>query len=283
MSSEEYGHGESGQSDFKLNFVRIGFLVIILLSFLFSIGSYFFLRHYNLYSAVELNSQRLIENVSPTLTSDSLLTVDDQVVELANSIKLITNADGIVIVNNKGKRVWSSGNKKAIDLNVIEPSVLSFIPLDYFKRTRVSVFDQKVFTLSFWLNILTSDYPLLTQHIEIVDSKGKEIAYARLAVDMHSSLLSALLVTVAILFVLMFTGLLFLYFLYKKFVKIMATIEDQENKLNNSVRNLSNLLKVNQKMQSDIRTASAHAVELNEQFLRRVGADLHDGPAQMIG
>jgi len=36
-------------------------------------------------------------------------------------------------------------------------------------------------------------------------------------------------------------------------------------------------------MQTSIKTASARAVELNEQFLRRVGADLHDGPAQMIG
>ena len=32
-----------------------------------------------------------------------------------------------------------------------------------------------------------------------------------------------------------------------------------------------------------MKTASSRAVELNEQFLRRTGADLHDGPAQLIG
>jgi len=53
--------------------------------------------------------------------------------------------------------------------------------------------------------------------------------------------------------------------------------------LNENVRNLSETLEANQAMRANIQTASARAVELNEQFLRRVGADLHDGPAQMIG
>lgn len=36
-------------------------------------------------------------------------------------------------------------------------------------------------------------------------------------------------------------------------------------------------------MQRSMKTASSRAVEMNEQFLRRVGSDLHDGPAQTLG
>jgi len=283
MSSESCDYVENKQSDFKANFVKIGFLVIALLSFLFSIGSYFFLRHYNLHSTTEINSQRFFDNVSPTLSSNSLQKVDDEMTELAKAIKLNANAKGLVIVNLKGKRVWSSGNKDAVYLGEIKPSFLSFFPLRFFQNETIKVVDQSAFSGSYWLSIFTNDYPLLTQHIDLLNSKKQTVGYVRLASDMQASLVNALVVTIVILLIVLLTGLLFLYFLYKKFTRIMGVLEEKERKLNESVRNLSNSLKVNQKMQLDIRTASAHAVELNEQFLRRVGADLHDGPAQMIG
>jgi signal transduction histidine kinase len=78
------------------------------------------------------------------------------------------------------------------------------------------------------------------------------------------------------------SALLFLALFYN-FRKGLQTIETQEKKLSQQIARLSNLLLINKNMQKSMKTASARAVELNEQFLRRVGSDLHDGPAQSIG
>ena len=45
---------------------------------------------------------------------------------------------------------------------------------------------------------------------------------------------------------------------------------------------LEDLLSQAKSHQRAMRSASSHAVQLNEQFLRRIGSDLHDGPAQSI-
>jgi len=75
---------------------------------------------------------------------------------------------------------------------------------------------------------------------------------------------------------------LFLVFYYN-FWRGIQTIEKQEQELNQQISRLSNLLSLNKSMQRSMKTASRRAVELNEQFLRRVGSDLHDGPAQSLG
>lgn len=54
------------------------------------------------------------------------------------------------------------------------------------------------------------------------------------------------------------------------------TIDRQQRSLENRVDELSDL-------QRQLRLASRRASELNERFLRRVGSDLHDGPAQLLG
>lgn len=61
------------------------------------------------------------------------------------------------------------------------------------------------------------------------------------------------------------------------------TIEQQGRELQAQVRQLSELLAQNQELHQRVKRASSRAVELNEQFLRRVGAELHDGPAQALG
>lgn len=61
------------------------------------------------------------------------------------------------------------------------------------------------------------------------------------------------------------------------------TIEQQQQALSERVAELSRLLGVNRMLHRRVAEANRRAVENNEQFLRRVGADLHDGPAQLIG
>ena len=59
-------------------------------------------------------------------------------------------------------------------------------------------------------------------------------------------------------------------------------IERQRGDLKGKVAELSELLGENQALQRRLQRASQRAAELNESYLRRVGADLHDGPAQHI-
>ena len=61
------------------------------------------------------------------------------------------------------------------------------------------------------------------------------------------------------------------------------TIARQDHALRAQVQQLSNLLDQNRKLHRRIRFANSRVVELNELFLRRVGAELHDGPAQALG
>lgn len=61
------------------------------------------------------------------------------------------------------------------------------------------------------------------------------------------------------------------------------TIERQRAELRAQVAQLSELLAQNRQLHQRVSRATAHATELNERFLRRISAELHDGPAQDLG
>lgn len=61
-----------------------------------------------------------------------------------------------------------------------------------------------------------------------------------------------------------------------------ATIETQRLALKQRVQELSRLARSNEVLANRARTASERATAFNERFLRQLGADLHDGPAQLI-
>lgn len=60
------------------------------------------------------------------------------------------------------------------------------------------------------------------------------------------------------------------------------TIENQRRALKRRVDDLSALLSQNQALRTRVQRASQRASALNESYLRRIGADLHDGPAQLV-
>ncbi len=61
------------------------------------------------------------------------------------------------------------------------------------------------------------------------------------------------------------------------------TIVAQRRELGDRVAELSRLLERNAKLDAKVRGAAAQATALNERFLRRISADLHDGPGQDLG
>jgi signal transduction histidine kinase len=58
------------------------------------------------------------------------------------------------------------------------------------------------------------------------------------------------------------------------------TIDRQQAQLQQSVKDLAALLDENQVLHRRLQAAAAREAEINEQFLHRIGRDLHDGPAQ---
>lgn len=60
------------------------------------------------------------------------------------------------------------------------------------------------------------------------------------------------------------------------------TIAEQRQQLLFQVSELQDLLKQNETLQSRLRQANEEVSSINETVLRRVGADLHDGPAQKL-
>lgn len=78
--------------------------------------------------------------------------------------------------------------------------------------------------------------------------------------------------------------MLVMYLLLAGFVRYASdTIERQQIKLSQQVNQLTELLAQNETLHKRVRRAAARATALNECFLRRISAELHDGPAQDLG
>ena len=65
-------------------------------------------------------------------------------------------------------------------------------------------------------------------------------------------------------------------------VRGSRTIERQRAQLQARVVELSTLLSQNSVLRNRLQISSNRVAEINERYLRRIGADLHDGPAQLI-
>lgn len=77
---------------------------------------------------------------------------------------------------------------------------------------------------------------------------------------------------------------LVIYLLLAGFVQRSSdTIERQRATLNEQISRLTELLSQNKELHERVRRAAGSVATLNEQILRRVGSELHDGPAQDLG
>lgn len=77
---------------------------------------------------------------------------------------------------------------------------------------------------------------------------------------------------------------LVIYLLLAGFVRRASnTIEGQRATLNEQIFRLTELLAQNKELHERVRRAAGSVATLNERFLRRIGSELHDGPAQDLG
>jgi signal transduction histidine kinase len=79
-------------------------------------------------------------------------------------------------------------------------------------------------------------------------------------------------------------SILLTYLLLSGFVRQASdTISRQQAELGQKVVQLTGLLSQNRELHARVRRAAASVALLNESTLRRIGAELHDGPAQDLG
>lgn len=79
-------------------------------------------------------------------------------------------------------------------------------------------------------------------------------------------------------------AILIIYLLLAVFVRRASdTIDNQQAELSRRVVQLTRLLDQNRELSNRVKRASASVALLNESYLRRVGAELHDGPVQDLG
>lgn len=128
-----------------------------------------------------------------------------------------------------------------------------------------------------------SGKPLLEIYNPVLQPwSGKVVAvseFYEVANDFEWSLSQARLLSwlVVALFTLTFFSLLSIIVL-----RGSRTIDNQRKALNGRIGELSTLLRQNQALRTRVQRATQRAAALNEGYLRRIGADLHDGPAQLI-
>ncbi len=77
-------------------------------------------------------------------------------------------------------------------------------------------------------------------------------------------------------------GLLAVTSLFGMIAGASRTIAQQRRALEGRVTQLSRLLDQNRKLRQRLQSSSARSAEFNEHFLRRMGSELHDGPAQLV-
>ena len=74
-----------------------------------------------------------------------------------------------------------------------------------------------------------------------------------------------------------------IYLLLATFIQgVSNTVRRQQRELSDQVVRLTEVVRQNQELHERVRGAAARTAALNERFLRRLSAELHDGPAQEI-
>ncbi len=125
--------------------------------------------------------------------------------------------------------------------------------------------------------------PLIEIYSPIISQKTGEIIAVAEFYEMALTLKAQLFwSTISSWLIVGLIGLLMTGALYGIVSRGSRTIDEQRESLHLQIEKLKGLLDENEGLQDSLRLAYNRSAEINERFLRRVSADLHDGPAQLI-
>lgn len=259
-----------------IRFCVAAIVVTSLLVMAMTIASYFQMRE----QALQANLDTLVKNIDLNL-ADEIASVDlsDRANnEVLQKIQSLPGVVGAALYNFQQQLVWRSS--PSLQLSVKERlSFGKFID----GEARSKVFDHYTPRFDSLDSFFGNNSRPISSLVKLVDAQGKPIAILQLVRNYDFTLEGARRTTLRNFWYILAGNLLLFFALFYNFWRGLQTIENQEIRLSQQISRLSNLLSINRNMQKSMKTASSRAVELNEQFLRRVGSDLHDGPAQSLG
>lgn len=287
-----YSTADETKRNLTSRFVISGIVGVLLIVTCLTAGGYFRLQTNALNEMarrVSAELQRSVALAAETLPDNGLAASSSDVAQLAaipedlaNAIiiraRRITGVSEIILFDAKRKKI----SELSDPLNLNSKQSDDFRRLAAKGEARYEVYGHDLLGSGGWWRAVIKDYEN-TQLMTSFQVNDGTPGVALMKIDHQQELATARSAAIGLMLFLFFSTMLLFLLLYFNFRRGIKTIEDQEERLNHQIARLSNLLTVNKSMQKSMKTASARAVELNEQFLRRVGADLHDGPAQMIG
>ncbi len=204
---------------------------------------------------------------------------DSSVAKVGTQLLELHRLKDLMLVSTNQKIVWRSDTAPTSFEPDEKPMMIDLLSRAY--EFHATDFDFKDWRI--WVRAFKNDANVVPVWTTITDDRGGVQYLVRMSVDFTAPFAEARDLAFQIMLLVTAGCILLFLVLSMSFRRGVNTIEMQERRLNHQISRLSNLLAMNKDMQRSMKTASARAVELNEQFLRRVGADLHDGPAQMIG
>jgi len=269
---------DTKNNNLTTRFIATGVIAIILIVSGMTLRGYYVLRS----TGVENEAHRVGIKVSEVvrISLDKATRVERRhLIRIGQSFRHINEINSATILSTDLKPLWPKN--LSLTLSSKERALAQSLLTD--PRVDDKVLDLNFLSLSTWVDGPTGKTKMLPVFVKLKGPTGKVFGIAKLDYNFEAALNYARHFGFRVLifaFLCSITLFLALYYTFRRGIK---TIEQQEERLNHQISRLSNLLLLNKNMQKSMKTASARAVELNEQFLRRVGADLHDGPAQMIG
>jgi signal transduction histidine kinase len=268
----------NSNSNLTRRFIVTGVVVVIIIVAVMTLRGYYVLRSNGIENEAHRVGVKVTEVVN--MVSHNVYRIESRhILRIGESFKHLNGFESVAIYTPNLEPLWP---------------MTSISPLSAAEQLAVqdlltnSNVDEQLFVLdsgflSTWPHGPLGQASTLPVLVKLKNSSGTVFSVARINYNFESTLNYALDYSLRI-FLFSAICLIILFFaLYYTFQHVIKTIERQEGELNHQITRLSNLLLINKNMQRSMKTASARAVELNEQFLRRTGADLHDGPAQMIG
>lgn len=262
-------------------FVITGVFALVIIVSMASLRGYYLLRSYGIETATKELSEVINYRASGVFSDTNAPVSQSQLNDLATSVKAQKGVNSVVIYQLDKKQIWA--NENATKGGLTKRESLAFSQLIRQSESNGIAIDADFTKIDSWKSAPFGKMNTLPALIKIRNSEGRNLAVVKLQNDFSEAINDALGFSFRLFFFALLATLSMFLLLYWNFRRGVKTIELQEQKLNQQILRLSSLLSSNKNLQKSMKTASSRAVELNEQFLRRVGADLHDGPAQMIG
>ena len=241
--------------------------------------SYFQMRKQNL----ELTLAHVAEDVNsyPGISASAINLTNDPILlgNLWQFVRQSTNASEGTFYDLNLNVVWASGETSK-PLNIEEKALLAQIGDGLFTS---KILDRYKLRLTGSNDFFGKRSQPIVGLLGIRNIEGKTVGFIKLSGRFSRVIVSIERALHRMFWFILGGNLLLFFALFYNFMAGLKIIEGQEKELNQQILKLSELLLNHKDVRKSMKTASSRAVELNEQFLRRVGSDLHDGPAQSMG